>query len=123
MPEKPNFLPPTSELVRASEPVLSVSCPVPLKRMAPKATAPTPKPKAPYQRDKEWVALKLTGKRAQKGKTAAGTVRYTYEVEWKGNYKPTYEPRENLGVEGSRVARRGSVVRCVCVLRGVQYGG
>jgi hypothetical protein len=40
------------------------------------------------------LALKLTGKRAQKGKTAAGTVRYTYEVEW--NYKPTYEPRENL---------------------------
>ena len=95
-PKNRNFLPPTSELVRASEPVLSVSCPVPLKRMAPKATAPTPKPKAPYQRNKEWVALKLTGKRAQKGKTAAGTVRYTYEVEWKGNYKPTYEPRENL---------------------------
>ena len=63
-----------------------------------KAAAPKPAPdnRAVGARGQEWQAKKLTGNRAQRGNLPGGAPCWTYEVEWEGNHKKTYEPASCL---------------------------
>ena len=64
------------------------------KRKANAVPKPKPAPdnRAINARGQEWVAKRLTGNRAQRGNFPGGGPCWTYEVEWQGTWKNTFEP-------------------------------
>ena len=62
-----------------------------------KQPAKQPETRPVTQRGQEWQAVKLTGKRAQRGNLRGGAPCWTYEVVWAGNKWPnTWDPASCL---------------------------
>jgi hypothetical protein len=57
---------------------------------------PPPDTRNVNARGAEWQAEKLTGNRAQRGNLPGGQPKWTYEVQWRGAWKNTYEPASCL---------------------------